>query len=228
MAANRDVIEYPLTMLWRYNALAFTRKLTGYETTIVITLTILKLNSWDFLMTSTIFLLKLLMSCNNSLRGTVLSLWRSKDQKNCFVIDDICKLISIKSLIFRFRHRNWMLSLNCAMLKSKLNLSYVCIYSIYLRGNIFLAISDKFGAQWETEINSHVHEICVYVCIFQFPIDHKIHHKWLKKCHPKDKFNKSTCRISLNYFSMAPFIDNIKFPLWNVNINNLMFMHFHN
>ena len=75
MVENRDVIEYQLAMLWRHGR-AFTRKLTGYETTIVITRTILKLNSWDFLITSTIVWLKLLMSCNNSLRVTVLSLWR--------------------------------------------------------------------------------------------------------------------------------------------------------
>ena len=106
MAANHDVIEYPLAMLWRHRR-AFTRKLTGFETTIVITRTILKLNSWDFLMTSTILLLKLLMSSNNSLRVTVLSLWRSKDRKNRFVINEMCKLISIKSLIFRFCHQKF-------------------------------------------------------------------------------------------------------------------------
>ena len=33
--------------------------------------------------------------------------------------------------------------------------------------------------------------------------------------------------ICLIYFSMAPFIDNIKFPLWNVNINNLILINFH-
>ena len=26
---------------------------------------------------------------------------------------------------------------------------------------------------------------------------------------------------------MAPFIDNIKFPLWNLNINNLMLINYH-
>ena len=92
------------------------KKLTGFETTIVITRTILKLNSWDFLMTSTILLLKF-MSSNNSLRVTVLSLGRSKDGNNRFVINEMCKLINFKSLIFRFRHRNLMLSLNYAMLK---------------------------------------------------------------------------------------------------------------
>ena len=74
------VIECQLAMLWRHRR-AFTRKLTGFETTIVITLTILKLNSWDFLITSTILFLKLLVFCNNSLRVTVFSLWRSKDRK---------------------------------------------------------------------------------------------------------------------------------------------------
>ena len=63
--------------------------------------------------------------------------------------------------------------------------------------------------------------------IFQFPIDHKIHHKWLEKCYPKDKFNKRTRSICTIYFSMASFIDYIKFPLWNLIINNLMLIHFH-
>ena len=65
------------------------------------------------------------------------------------------------------------------------------------------------------------------VCIFQFPIDPKICHKWLEKCHPKDKFDKSTRRICSIYFSMAAFTDNIKFPLSNLNINNLMLINFH-
>ena len=67
-----------------------------------------------------------------------------------------------------------------------------------------------------------------YACVnILFPIDHKIHHKWLEKGYTKYKFNKSTCRICLIYVIMAPFIDNIKFHLWNHNINNLMFIHFH-
>ena len=65
------------------------------------------------------------------------------------------------------------------------------------------------------------------VCIFQFPIGPKIRHKWFEKCYPKDKFEKSTCRICSIYFSQAAFIDNIKFPLWNMNINNLMLIYFH-
>ena len=65
------------------------------------------------------------------------------------------------------------------------------------------------------------------VCIFQFNIDPKCRHKRLEKYYPKDKFNKSTSRICLIYFSMAPFIDNIKFTLWNLNINNLTFINFH-
>ena len=145
MAANRDVIEYLLAMLWRHKK-QFTWKLTGFETALVITRTILKIISWDYLMTSTILLLKLLMYSNNSLRVTVLSLWRSKDRKNRFVINEICKLISIKSLIFMFRHRNLMLSLNCAMLKNMKHMLYVCFYCIYLCGNSFLAIFDQFGA----------------------------------------------------------------------------------
>ena len=62
--------------------------------------------------------------------------------------------------------------------------------------------------------------------IFQFPIDSKIRHKWLEKCHPKDKFDKSTRRICSIYFSMAAFIDNMKFPLSNQNINNLIIIDF--
>ena len=33
--------------------------------------------------------------------------------------------------------------------------------------------------------------------------------------------------ICLIYISIAPFIDNIKFPLWNLNINNLILINFH-
>ena len=65
------------------------------------------------------------------------------------------------------------------------------------------------------------------VCIFQFAIDPKIRHKYLKKCYPEDKFDKSTRRICSIYFSMAAFTDNIKFPLLNLNINNLMLINFH-
>ena len=104
-------------MLWRHWR-AFTRKLTGYETTIVITRTILKLNPWDFLMTSTIVLLKLLMPNNKSLRVTILSRRRSKDRKNCFIINEIWKLLIInKLLIFRFYIKYLTLSINGEMLK---------------------------------------------------------------------------------------------------------------
>ena len=65
------------------------------------------------------------------------------------------------------------------------------------------------------------------MCIFQFPIDSKIRHEWLEKCLPKDKIDKSRRRICSIYFSMAAFIDNIKFPLSNLNINNLMLINFH-
>ena len=65
------------------------------------------------------------------------------------------------------------------------------------------------------------------VCIFQFSIDHKIRNKWLEKCYPKDKFNKSTRRICSIYCSIAPFVDNIKFPLINLYINNLMPINFY-
>ena len=65
------------------------------------------------------------------------------------------------------------------------------------------------------------------VCIFQFPIYTKIRHKWLEKCYSKDKFDKSTRKICSIYFSVAAFIDNIKFPVSNLNINNLTFINFH-
>ena len=65
------------------------------------------------------------------------------------------------------------------------------------------------------------------MCIFQFTIDPKICHKWLEKCYPKDKYDKSTRRICSIYFSMAAFIDNIKFPLSNQNINNLISINIH-
>ena len=64
------------------------------------------------------------------------------------------------------------------------------------------------------------------VCLFQFPIDPKTRHKWLEKYDPKDKFDKSTRRICSIYFSMAAFIDNMKFPLSNKNINNLTLINF--
>ena len=63
--------------------------------------------------------------------------------------------------------------------------------------------------------------------IFKFPIDTKIHHKWLEKCYHNDKCNKSTFTICLIYFSIPPFIDYIKFQLWKMNIINLMFINFH-
>ena len=65
------------------------------------------------------------------------------------------------------------------------------------------------------------------MCIFQFQIDPKNRHKWLEKYYPEDKFDKSTRRICLIYFSMGAFIANIKFPLSNQNINNLMLINFH-
>ena len=114
--------EYQLAMLWRHRR-AFTWKLTGFETTIVITRIILKLNLWDFLMTSTIALLKMLISCNNSLRVSVLSLWRSKDRKNHFVINEIWKLIIIKLLIFRFHKGNLIISINMVLCWSKSSIS---------------------------------------------------------------------------------------------------------
>ena len=55
----------------------------------------------------------------------------------------------------------------------------------------------------------------------------QIHHKWLEKCYPTEKFNKSTRWVCWIYFSMAPLIDCIKFPLWNLNINDLMLINFH-
>ena len=59
-----------------------------------------------------------------------------------------------------------------------------------------------------------------YMCIFHFPINPKIRNKWLEKFYPKDKFDKSARRICSIYFSMAAFIDNMKFNLSNQNNNN--------
>ena len=64
------------------------------------------------------------------------------------------------------------------------------------------------------------------VCIFQFLIDPKTRHKWLKKYYHKNKFDKSTRRIWSIYFSMAAFINNMKFLLSNLNINNWILIIF--
>ena len=109
---------------------------------------------------------------------------------------------------------------------SKSNISYVCFYSIYLWGNIFLAIRDKFGGlmgNW----NKFTRPWNMSVCIFQFPIDPKTHYIWIKKYYNKDKFDKSTHMICSIYFSMAAFIDNINFSLSNLNINNLLLINLH-
>ena len=73
MAANRDVIEYPLAMLWRHWR-AFPKKINGIRD--------VYLNSSNFetklirlsVDIHTILSLKLLMFNNNSVRATVLSL----------------------------------------------------------------------------------------------------------------------------------------------------------
>ena len=78
MAENREVIEYQLAMLKRHRR-TFTRKLTGIRDDY-------RNNSYNFeaklmRLSDDIhinFLLKLLMSCNNSLRVTVLSLLGQK------------------------------------------------------------------------------------------------------------------------------------------------------
>ena len=77
--------------------------------------------------------------------------------------------------------------------------------------------------------NWNIHTRIFHGCVslFQFPIKPQICRWWLAKCYPKDKFNKSTPKICLIYFTISPFIDNIKFPLWNLNINGLMHINFH-
>ena len=110
--------------------------------------------------------------------------------------------------------------------RSKSNISYVCFYSIYLYGNIFLAISGKFGDYGKPEINSQVQKTCVCV-YFSFPLTPKFLINGLKNVKCKDKYDKSTRRICLIYNSILPFIYNIKFPLTNLNINNLMHINFH-
>ena len=75
--------------------------------------------------------------------------------------------------------------------------------------------------------NIHTRIIHGPVSLFQFPIKPQICLYWLEKCYPKDKFNKSTRRICLIYYSMAPFINNMKFLMWNLNSNNLLLISFH-
>ena len=65
------------------------------------------------------------------------------------------------------------------------------------------------------------------VSLFQFPIKPQMCRQWLEKWYPKDKLNKSTRRVCLIYFSMAQFIDNIKFRWRNVNINDLKLINLH-
>ena len=101
MAANRDV-ECPLALLWRHRP-SIHKKINGIQTTIIITRTILKLNSWDFLTTSTILCWN--CWCLATIHWGLLFCHYDgqKIEKNRFVINVICKLISIKSLVFRFR-----------------------------------------------------------------------------------------------------------------------------
>ena len=88
---------------------------------------------------------------NNSLWVAVLSLCRWKDRKNRFVIYEICKLIRIKSLIFRFRHRNLMFSLNCAMLKY--NQTYTCVFIQFIFGvTFFLPLVTNLGLNFHISL----------------------------------------------------------------------------
>ena len=65
------------------------------------------------------------------------------------------------------------------------------------------------------------------VSLFQFPIKPIICRKWLEKCYPKGKLNKSTRWICLIYFSIPQFNDSIKFRWRNLNINDLMLINLH-
>ena len=91
-------------------------------------------------------------------------------------------------------------------------------------GNIFRVIFDEFWSQWETEIFTHAYFMAVWV-YFSFQLSPKFVANGSKNVTPK--INKSTRRICLIYFSISPFIDYIKFPLWNLNIYNLMLINFH-
>ena len=78
--------------------------------------------------------------------------------------------------------------------------------------------------------NWNIHTRMFHGCLSLFPIPIKpqIRRKWLEKCYPEHKLNKNTNRICLIYVSIAQFNDNIKFPLWNLNISNFMLINFHN
>ena len=65
------------------------------------------------------------------------------------------------------------------------------------------------------------------VCIFKFPVDPKTRHKWLEIYYPKDKFDKNTLRLCSIYFNISAFVDNIKFPLSNLNIKNIILINFY-
>ena len=67
-------------------------------------------------------------------------------------------------------------------------------------------------------------DVCVYL---SFQIKPQIGRKWLGKCNPKDKLNKSTRMICLIYFNMAQFNDIIKFRCRNLNNNDLMLINLH-
>ena len=80
----------------------------------------------------------------------------------------------------------------------------------------------------ERQINTHTprKSACVYISVSHWP-QNSFYINFLEKCYPKDKFRKSSRRICLIYFGMAPFNDYVKFRLWNLYINYLMLFNFH-
>ena len=75
--------------------------------------------------------------------------------------------------------------------------------------------------------NIHTRIFHARVGLFQFLIKPQICRKLLDKYYPKDKLNKSSCRICLIYFSMSQFNDNIKILWRNLNINDVMLINLH-
>ena len=114
---------------------------------------------------------------------------------------------------------------------SQSDISYLRFYLIYVWGNIFRGLfATNLRQIWDLmgNWNKLTRPWNRRVCILQFPIDTKIPHKWLEKCYPEDKFNKSTRRICLIYFTMVPLKMTINFgyETW-ILYNDLMLVSFH-
>ena len=103
------------------------------------------------------------MFCNNFLRVTILSLWRSKERNNRFVFNEIRKLISIKLLIFRFDKRNFMLSIN-----AEVNRTYpTCAYIKFIFMVIFFKpFMTSFGVNGKHKYtHTHISWTCEFISV---------------------------------------------------------------